>query len=652
VIAFVVWMFIADLFAVNVLKAFWSNFERMEGWVLLIHLLAFFISASAVLRVEKQWRNWFFASLAVGAIVSIHGIFQIFGWLPIHQGSTRIDASFGNSAYFAIYLLFNTFLAYWLAQTEKRPWLKWSLLAFAVIEIALLFNTETRGTVLGLLGGIGIAALITAFTWSGKARRYAVGTIVALLIVVGGFLAIKDTAFVRNNDILDRMASISLADGQVRFTLWRMAWEGFTESPKTVIVGWGQEGYNYIFNKYYDPSLYAQESWFDRAHNAFIDWLVAGGIPAFLLYIALFGTVLVALWQSSTLERSERIALTAALVGYAIHNMFVFDNLYAYIYFFAILALIDSQVARPIQWFQDMPELDAASGLTLALPVAAIAIVVLIGFVNYPGIRTNLELIDALSPQAGGTAQNYAIFEDLVKHPSFAGQEVREQIVSFASTVAGDSSTPTATAQEFVTLAVQQMTLQVQQHPGDARTVLELSAAYQAGDDDADALTAMEAAAALSPGKEQILVQEGATEWDMGDTKDAAADFAKAYALGPQFTDLASYAAAGDLITGDKAGADQILEQNFGTTTVDSDALALAYYRTEDYQDLVKLWQLRVSEPSATADTYFGLAAAYYVAGEKQAALNEVQAAVAAFPSAASEAAEVTAEIEGTTTAQ
>ncbi len=39
--------------------------------------------------------------------------------------------------------------------------------------------------------------------------------------------------------------------------------------------------------------------------------------------------------------------LTAALAGYAVHDMFVFDNLYSYVYLFAILALIDSQVARP-----------------------------------------------------------------------------------------------------------------------------------------------------------------------------------------------------------------------------------------------------------------------------------------------------------------
>ena len=133
-----------------------------------------------------------------------------------------------------------------------------------------------------------------------------------------------------------------------------MAFKGVLERPLT---GYGQEGFNYIFNKYYDPSLYKQEQWFDRAHNAFIDWLSAGGLPAFLLYLSLFGSAILLLWRSSELSRPERIALTAALAGYAIHNFFVFDNLYSYIYFFALLALIDSQVSRPIEKFEKAPAL-------------------------------------------------------------------------------------------------------------------------------------------------------------------------------------------------------------------------------------------------------------------------------------------------------
>src|SRR6185437_10279957 len=141
------------------------------------------------------------------------------------------------------------------------------------------------------------------------------------------------------------------------------------------------------FNQYYNPDLYNQEPWFDRAHNAFLDWLIAGGLPAFLLYISLFIGAIVLLWRSTDVTRVERIALTAALAGYACHNLFVFDNLYSYVYFFAILALIDSQVARPIKYFEQMGEADEASAGVIALPVAGIVALALIGFVNYPGIH-------------------------------------------------------------------------------------------------------------------------------------------------------------------------------------------------------------------------------------------------------------------------
>src|SRR3989344_5776122 len=177
VVGFVVWMFIADIFALNVVKAFWSNFERMEGWVLLIHLLGLFFSASAVLRVDlpagkagMKWRAWFLTSLGVSVILVGYALLQLNGTLAIHQGSVRIDASLGNSAYFAIYLLFSTFVALWLALTEKRPWLKWSLIALAALEAVLIFFTETRGTIIGLILALMLAALLTALT-AGKHVR-------------------------------------------------------------------------------------------------------------------------------------------------------------------------------------------------------------------------------------------------------------------------------------------------------------------------------------------------------------------------------------------------------------------------------------------------------------------------------------------------
>ncbi|MFA6279118.1 MAG: O-antigen ligase family protein [Candidatus Paceibacterota bacterium] len=632
VLAFVAWMFVADAFAINAAKAFWSNFERMEGWVFLAHLLGFFFASSAVLRVEKRWRTWFFVSLGVSLIIVVYSLLQLAGTVAIHQGSVRIDASLGNSAYLAIYLLFSTFVALWLALTESRTWLKWSLIALAGLETLLIFFTETRGTIIGLVIALALAALLTACTAGKHIRRVAGGTFVLILVLVGGFYLARNSSFVQGNHVLRRVASISLNDGQTRFTIWNMAFNGVLERPLT---GWGQEGFNYIFNKYYDPSLFHQEQWFDRAHNAFIDWLTAGGIPAFLLYLSLFGSAIVMLWKSSELSRPERIALTAALVGYAIHNIFVFDNLSSYMYFFAILALIDSQVARPLPRLESAPVLGAEDSVTYALPISLIVVLALIWTVNVPGMQVATKLITALSPSSVGVATNIAAFQDLAAHPSFAAQEVREQIVAAAGSIIQSSSATDAEKQQIVSLAIAEMQKQVAAYPLDAREHLQLAYIYRAVGDSASALKEVQSALALSQKKEQIWIEAGATEWDLGNVKAAQTDFNTAYALGPQFTELATYAAAGNIAAGDQAAADGILIGAFGTINVDSEVLAVAYYRAKNWPRLIALWKARTEKPGASVETWFGLASAYYTAGDKVNASKTIKMAVSLYPDAA-----------------
>ncbi|MFA6414405.1 MAG: O-antigen ligase family protein [Candidatus Paceibacterota bacterium] len=649
VVAFVVWMFVADAFALNAAKAFWSNFERMEGWVLLIHLLGLFFAMSAVLRAEKKWRGWFLTSLGVSVVISGYALLQLNGTLAIHQGSVRIDASLGNSAYLAIYFLFNVFIALWLALTEKYAWLTWSLIALAVLEAILIFFTETRGTVIGLVLALALASLLTVLTAGKRARSYAALALALIVVLTGGFYLARNSAFVQGNHVLQRVASISPADGETRFTIWKMASQGVLERP---ILGWGQEGFNYVFNTYYDPSLYRQEPWFDRAHNAFIDWLTAGGVPAFLLYLSLFGTALVLLWRSSELSRPERIAVTAALVGYAVHNFFVFDNLYSYVYFFALLSLIDSQVGRPIASLERAPELDADLGMSYALPIAAVSAFALVWTVNVSGMNVSKSLIAAMSPTSTGIKGNLALFQELSAHPGFAAQEVREQLVSFAATVVRSSQATNEEKQQAVTLAVKEIQKQVDAYPLDARERLQLSYVYRAAGDNENALRETRAALLLSPKKESIWLEAGATEWDLGKVKEAQTDFNTAYKLGPQFTDLAAYAAAGNIAAGDKAAADKILRAAFGTTVVDSDILAIAYYRTKDWPSLVALWKLRTQKPSATVETWFSFAAAYYMSGDKTSAIQTINKAVALYPAAAGAGAEAIKQIQGKASGQ
>ena len=89
----VVWMALADFFATNVHKAFWSNFERMDGWVTLAHMFVFFVILGTVLTAEKLWRTLWLFFLSGTALVCIYGLFQLAGMAEIHQGCARVDNS-------------------------------------------------------------------------------------------------------------------------------------------------------------------------------------------------------------------------------------------------------------------------------------------------------------------------------------------------------------------------------------------------------------------------------------------------------------------------------------------------------------------------------------------------------------------------------
>jgi hypothetical protein len=141
------------------------------------------------------------------------------------------------------------------------------------------------------------------------------------------------------------------------------------------ILGWGQENFSYIFNKYYDPSMYGQEQWFDRAHNEFLDWLVAAGIPALLLYISFFILALIAIVRSKNLSIPEQAVLIGILAAYGFNNLFVFDNLVSLIYFYLILALCHGESSRALPRWSFMAKRGDDRVIAVAAPIVIVAVV-------------------------------------------------------------------------------------------------------------------------------------------------------------------------------------------------------------------------------------------------------------------------------------
>ena len=73
----VAWMLLATIFSVDPSKSFWSNFERMDGYITLLHMFVLFIIASTVLTVEKWWEKFFQVSVAASVYIFV-GAAQLF----------------------------------------------------------------------------------------------------------------------------------------------------------------------------------------------------------------------------------------------------------------------------------------------------------------------------------------------------------------------------------------------------------------------------------------------------------------------------------------------------------------------------------------------------------------------------------------------
>lgn len=626
--AFVAWVFIADLFAINATKALWSNFERMDGFVTLIHVFIFFVVAGSVLTVGKLWRAWWMTFLIGAALVCGYALLQLSGGLTINQGGVRVDGTFGNAIYLAVYLMFAAFIAVWQA-LESKGWLRYLLLALAALSVIILFNTATRGAIVAIVAGAVFAALIFAIRSGKRARGIAIGILVALLVLISGFFLVRDQAWITGHPIWNRVASISLSELNVRFTLWSMAAEGIKERP---LIGYGQEGYNYVFNSQYRPELYAQEPWFDRAHSAYVDWLVAGGVPALLLFLALLIAAFLVLFRSPNLTTAERIMLASALVAYALQAIVVFDNLFSYVPLAAILAYLHGRAARPIDRLGQLPELKSGQAEAILIPSAAVVLLFLVLTVNVPNMRAANHLVYAISPLPGGPAENLKHFREALATHTYATQEIAEQLVTQTARVVMEPSIPNALKNDYVALAISTIENQVERAPNDARLHLQAALLYRVIGDYPRALAHVEVAEEKSPHRQLIMLEHAALLVASGMKADAAALYTQIYDESPRFPNLSAQVAAGLITTGEEAQAEAILLETFGTTTISHEALVGAYATTKQYEKLIPVLLLQVKEQPNSADARYRLATAYALAGRIADARREVQDAMVRFP--------------------
>jgi O-antigen ligase/tetratricopeptide (TPR) repeat protein len=646
-------MAIADAQGVNPFKSFWSNFERMDGWVTLAHLFAYFVVATSVLS-SKLWKYLWHTILGVSVLVSCYGLLQLAGLATINQGGVRLDATFGNATYLAVYMLFTVFMAaFFLARAwvDKGPGKRTGVVllygGIIALDFVIMFFTATRGAILGLIGGAVLAAILLVVQSPRSRNAWRLSAGIGVVIVLAGlFWAVRDASWIQRIEPLARIASISLSDGTTssRFMNAGMALKGFEEKP---LFGWGQENYAIVFDKYFDPNMYGQEPWFDRVHNIVFDWLVAGGILGLLAYLSLYVTALLALWRSSAFSHLERSILTGLFAGYFFYLLFTFDNVTSYILFATVLAYIAHRAAEA----DDAPRLwsGTVSLGSATLPVAAVCAIILAWgsawYVNADALAQNRTLLMAIAPQ-GDVSKNLAYFKTAVSYQAPGLQEVREQLTQAASQLAANKDIPMATKQQFFTLTVDEMQKQMQMSPLDARFPLFLGILFDSYGDYPDATQALAKAHELSPRKQGILFQQAADAEARGDVQSELKFLKMAYDLAPAYKDARMYYAAALIKSGDEAQAEQLIAPLVQSGDAADARLAAAYAAKGQYQKIAALWTAHVAAYPNDLQGYFTLAAAYYAAGNSAQAIATLQAAEKQDASISGQAEQFIAQIK------
>lgn len=641
-LAFVAWMALATMTSMDPIKSFWSNFERMEGYVGLVHLFAYFVVMGAVLAADNLWERFFNTSIGASMVMGLYALLQglqLFGLHPSSQSGARADTSFGNATYLAVYMLFNIFITLFMlarqmgGKGKPSAWMQSVYGVALVLQFAGLYLTETRGALLGVIGGLVIAMIWIAWRTRGRdwqvLRRFSIGGVVALVVLAGAFVALRGKLMTQGGT-LGRLASISLSDPTTASRLnsiWPMAFKGASEKP---VTGWGQENFSYVFNEHYTPSMWSQEQWFDRAHNQFLDWLVAGGFPAFALYIALFALAAWAIIRADRLSVPEQAALLGLLAAYAFNNLFVFDNLTSSIYFFIILAFAHSMSRRELPgalWLSR-----PASEHTVAIAAPIVLIVVAVGgwALNAPGMARAQVLVGTLQTASQDATNGLTGYKRALGDSAWPGgplgyQEVVEQLINYASNTIAPSSVAVQVKQDYYSATLAAANALMSQRKSDARLELFLSGFDSQFGQGQDALVHAQKALALSPGKQQILFQVGLTYLNTGDKVKALAAFKQAYDEAPANDQARVFYAAGHYYNGNIPAGDALLSERFGSPIADNDQLLQIYGNLKMYDRVIAIWKLRVAKNPKDQNTNLGLASAYFAAGDKANTLAQLK---------------------------
>lgn len=645
---------LSSVFGANTYHSFWSNYERMAGVISLWHYFAFLFVAVNVFKTKEDWYLFFDFSVIVSVLEAFYGLGQFAGvqaWL--HGSGARVDGTIGNASFLAGYMLINALFAFWLMLEKKNIGWRVFYAAAIILNLFVLYASQTRGAILALL--VGVFALAIFFIFASpeslsqlpfkhpqRLKKYFIGALAIFILAVGIIWLNRDSDFVASQPTLKRITHISFQETttQTRLMAWQMTLKGFKDRP---IFGWGPENYSIVFNKYYNPNLYPVESWFDRSHNAYLDVLINTGVVGLAAYLSIFALAFWYLWRSWRTRKInyQTLAIFAVIVlAYGIQNITLFDTQVTLLMIFSILAFI---TFLSVDFLPPQEKSGKPVRLNfISISLTALVMIFLIYFLNIKPALVNMQGIDVLiSLQQNNIAQAMDIYKQAYNKGTFGLPEISFQMEESSFRFLGSTQIPDETKKQLIALVIDGMKKSLEMEPLNVRFMLMLSNFYMASlqyepslINEADTL--LQKALELSPERQEIFFSLGQIRAYQGRISEVLPLFKKAVELNEKVAQSHwNYGLMAIVLDQKSLGEAEIKrakELGYSYDAAAMKQLISAYMQTKDRQKMMAVYQEWIGLDPTNPDVYLNLAATFYQLDEKENARDFALKAVQLDP--------------------
>jgi len=220
----------------------------------------------------------------------------------VYWGITTVNLWWGALAGVLAFVFLSLFMTTKNNSAAMNGWLSAGYLGLFLVQVFTVMLSQARGPWLGLFAGV--LTFILIFSFRRGLRNLKFGTAAAALLIVLFVMLLNMPASplssLKSAPALSRLSNlfeIKEGSGGARLDLWQevanLMWVhpsvGFSSDPISIlrpVVGYGPETMSFVFQGLYSEQL--GDGW-DRAHNDYLNQLVASGLLGLLTYLLVIG---------------------------------------------------------------------------------------------------------------------------------------------------------------------------------------------------------------------------------------------------------------------------------------------------------------------------------------------------------------------------